>query len=277
MPISPFAVFAPPVTVPLLHGSTPIALAVALLLAACPPAQAQSSPDNAAAEPPVLLRTTPRLVERLPSNSAPPAFISGDRMSGRPDLETVIDGNAELRRPGLSARADHLRYDQTTDVVTVQGNVRANEQGNLYRAPQGQLQADAFEGVFLHPSYEMLINGGHGQAERVDVLDRDRQVVINGDYSTCRPDDPVTPAEGDIQSASNPNWKPDWIMRAKRLTIDQETKRGQAEGGVIVFKGVPILAAPTMTFPIDSSRISGWLPPTIGLDNKSGLTLALPY
>ncbi|MDR2991738.1 MAG: LPS assembly protein LptD [Burkholderiaceae bacterium] len=253
---------------------------MALLLAVCLPAQAQGSPNDAAdpvAESPLTLRTTPQLVERVPKNSASPAFISGDKMGGRPDLEVTIDGNAELRRPGLSARADHLRYDQTTDVVTVRGNVRASDLGNRYRAPQGQVQADAFEGVFLHPAYELLINGGHGRAERVDLIDPDRQVIINGDYTTCRPDDPVTPAEGDIQSASNPNWRPDWVLHAKRLTIDQETKMGEAEGGVITFKGVPILAAPSMTFPIDSSRISGWLPPTFGLDNKSGLTFGLPY
>jgi LPS-assembly protein len=304
MSIPPFAVFAPTVTALLPRCGTPVALAVALLLAAYSPARAQSAGGDAAestanppanssaeasanssadssatssADAPLALRATLRLTERAPRAAGAPAFISGDRMSGRPDLETTLDGNAELRRPGLSARADYLRYDQTTDVVTVRGHVRANNQGNRYRAPQGQVQADAFEGVFLHPAYQLLINGGHGQAERVELLDRDRQVIVNGNYTTCRPGDPVIPGEGDIQSASNPDWRPDWILRSKRLTIDQETKQGQAEGGVIEFKGVPILAAPSLTFPTDSSRISGWLPPTIGLDNRSGLTLGLPY
>ena len=255
---------------------------MALLLAAYPSmrAQAQNNPAGVpvvSAESPLILRITPRLADKVPPSSALPVFISGDRMGGRPDLEITLEGDVKLRRPGLSAQADRLLYDQTTDVVTVLGNVRANDQGNRYRAPQGQVQLDAFEGTFLHPAYELLINGGHGQAERVDLLDSDRQVIINGDYTTCRPDDPVIPDEGDIRSASDPNWQPDWILRARRLSIDQETKTGKAEGGVVVFKGVPILAAPSITFPIDTTRISGWLPPTIGLDNQSGLTLALPY
>ena len=280
---------APLVTALLPRRGAPVALAVALLLAAHAPvpARAQSQDDapdpaaelplNDAPDPPLILRATPRLAERVPKDSAPPAFISGDRMGGRPDLEITIDGNAQLRRPGLSARADHLLYDQTTDVVTVQGNVRANDQGNRYRAPQGQVQADAIEGFFLQPAYELLINGGHGQAERLELLDADRQVIINGNYTTCRPGDPVVSGEGDIQSAGDPDWRPDWVLRTKRLTIDQETKQGRAEGGVIEFKGVPILAAPSLTFPIDSGRISGWLPPTLWQDNKSGLVLALPY
>ncbi|MDR0457566.1 MAG: LPS-assembly protein LptD [Burkholderiaceae bacterium] len=291
--------FAPPATAVLPFRRSSIALTVALLLAMVPCARAQgnanapapasepalkllastsvpASGDQPAASP-LKLNAAPRLTERLARNPAPPAFIAGDKMSGRPDLEITLEGDATLRRPGLSARADHLIYDQTTDVITVRGNVRANEMGNLYRAPQGQVQADAFEGVFQHPAYSLLINGGHGQAQELDLLDPNRQVIINGDYTTCWPADPVTPDQGDIRSASNPNWQPDWTLRAKRVTIDQETKMGEAEGGVLRFKGVPILAAPSMTFPIDNSRLSGWLPPTIGLDTQSGLTLAVPY
>ncbi|MDR0479979.1 MAG: LPS assembly protein LptD, partial [Burkholderiaceae bacterium] len=280
------------------HAMRATALAVALLAVACAlvPARAQSgsgaatvpsasqtdpadqADTGALANTPVTLRATPRLAEKVaPSGHGVPSFLSGNQISGRPDLETVVNGNAELRRPGLSVHADQMRYDQTTDVVTVLGNVHANDGGNRYRAPQGRVQTDAMEGVFLHPSYELLINGGHGQAERVDLLDPDRSVIINGNYTTCRPGDPVIPQQGDIQSASNPDWKPDWVLRAKRMSIDQDTGMGQAEDGVIVFKGVPILAAPSLTFPLSSERLSGWLTPTFGLDNQSGLTLALPY
>jgi len=278
MPISPLAVSAP-VTVFLPRRGAPVGLAVALLLAAYAPAHAQKGSGQmagAATDRPLMLRTTPRLAERVVPVAGAPAFVFGDRLSGRPDLETILDGNVELRRPGLSAQAAYLRYDQTTDVITVQGQVRANSQGNRYWAPQGQVQADAFEGVFWHPAYDLL-NGGHGQAERLELLDRERQVIVNGNYTVCRPGDPVISGEGGIVSASDPNWRPDWMLRAKRLAIDQEARRGRAESAVVEFMGVPILAAPALTFPIDSGRISGWLPPTIGLDNRSGLTLALPY
>jgi LPS-assembly protein len=112
----------------------------------------------------------------------------------------------------------------------------------------------------------------------VELLDPYRQVIINGIYTTCRPSDPAIPADGgDIQSASNPYWQPDWFLRARRLTIDQDINIGHAQDALVVFKGVPILVVPSMTFPIDSGRISGWLAPTFALDNQSALTFALPY
>ncbi|MEO7152166.1 MAG: LPS assembly protein LptD, partial [Burkholderiaceae bacterium] len=48
-------------------------------------------------------------------------------------------------------------------------------------------------------------------------------------------------------------------------------------GAVLRFLGVPILAAPRFSFPLTDARKSGWLPPGINLDSKSGLQVAVPY
>ena len=59
--------------------------------------------------------------------------------------------------------------------------------------------------------------------------------------------------------------------------FDFETNEGIAEGAVLRFLGVPILAMPVLSFPLTDARKSGWLPPSVNLDNKSGLELAVPY
>jgi LPS-assembly protein len=217
--------------------------------------------------PPLQLRATPMLAETLPvkrpGDAGPPSFISGEQISGQTDLETVIEGNAELRRPGLTARGDRISHDPSTDIATFTGNVQVNAGGDRYTATGGQLQVDAFEGFFLRPTYRFLANGAHGSAERLNLLDPDRATILNADYTTCRRED------GD--------WRPDWILRAERLDIDREAGEGRAEGAVLEFKGLPILPLPRMSFPLDDRRRSGWLPPTIGQDNKSGLDLSVPY
>lgn len=232
----------------------PLAAAVLVLLAGGAGAQAQE---------PLQLRATPMLAEQLPQGAPPPSFISGDRITGRTELETVIEGDAELRRPGLSLRADQLRHDQSTDIATARGEVRVNARGDRYTATEGQLQIDAFEGFFLQPSYQFLATGAHGSAARVELHDADRATVLQGTYTTCRID--------------QPDALPDWILRAERLELDQESDEGYAEGAVLEFKGVPILPVPAISFPLSDRRKSGWLPPTIGLDNKSGLDLSVPY
>ncbi|MFT3778749.1 MAG: LPS assembly protein LptD [Ottowia sp.] len=232
----------------------PVAAAALALLAGAAAAQ----------EAPLELRATPLLAEKPPDATQAPAFVQGDRITGRPDLEVVIEGDAELRRPGLAARGDRITHDQASGVATFDGHVRVNKLGDRYTAAEGRLQVDAFEGFFLRPSYQFLATGGHGEAERVDFHGPDRASVLAGTYTTCRRED------GD-------DWRPDWILRADRLDIDQEEDEGRAQGAVLRFKGVPILPLPSMSFPLSERRRSGWLPPTIGLDNKSGLNLSVPY
>lgn len=235
--------------------------ALALLLAAGAGLNAWAQP--AASGPALVLRATPRLAERVPSGGQPPTFVSGEQISGRAGLETTIEGAAELRRPGLVIRGDRLVYDETTDIATAQGDVRINSRGDRYGGTEGRMQIDAFEGFLLRPTYRFLASGGHGEAERIDFHDPDRATLLRGNYTTC-------PRPG-------PDWVPDWILRADRLDIDREEDVGRAEGAVVEFKGVPILPVPSVSFPLQDNRKSGWLPPTVGLDSKSGLELTLPW
>ena len=43
------------------------------------------------------------------------------------------------------------------------------------------------------------------------------------------------------------------------------------------FYGVPILASPVLSFPLNDERKSGFLPPSFGLDSRSGFQAAIPY
>ena len=40
---------------------------------------------------------------------------------------------------------------------------------------------------------------------------------------------------------------------------------------------VPLLAAPSLTFPVTAERKSGWLPPTGDLSTRSGFSVSVPY
>ena len=195
---------------------------------------------------------------------AQPTFVSGEHMSSRTDLETVVEGKAELRRGDLMIRADHLDYFQPEDLATARGHVLINHAGDVYEGPELRLKVESFEGFFLNPHYQLLKNKGHGEAERVDFIDEKRAVVRNASYTTC-------------QRRPGPSWMPDWIIRAASISIDNEEDVGQAESAVLSFKGIPILPVPAFTFPLSSRRKSGVLPPTFGIDNVNGVEVTVPY
>lgn len=215
---------------------------------------------------PLLLKPSARLQEVLPKTGKPnlPAFLTGDKLSARPDIEAVAEGNAELRRGDIVLKADRIEYDQVQDLATARGQVRLNSAGNVYEGPQLQLKLESYQGFFEQPHYRFLKNDAYGQAERVEFLDDKRSVVYKGNYTTCRRE-PLA------------NWLPAWLLTADKLEVDGEDEVGRASGAVLRFMDTPILPIPEVSFPLSSKRKSGFLPPTVGLDNVNGVEVTVPY
>ena len=251
-----------------LRPPVPRALAYCIALAWCGlplAAQAQAAAPSAWDEP-LTLRKSPALQETIPESvrTQLPVFVTGDRISGQTDLNATIEGNAELRRGDTVIRADRLDYNVPEDLAKARGNVRINRAGNSYEGSALDLRVDAFEGFFTDARYRLLATQAHGEANRVDFIDRDRALVHSATYTTCQRDNEAS-------------WSPAWVLRADKIRIDNEEEVGTAEGAVLEFQGVPVLPIPYITFPLSDKRKSGLLPPTIGLDSRDGLDYTQPY
>ena len=221
------------------------------------------APAAPAASQPLELRLAPALKPpRSDASQALPIVLRADEIRGRPDLETVAEGNAEFRRGGAVIRADRLTYEHADDLARASGNVRVSKDGNTYSGPELQLHVSQFEGFFLRPSYYFARTNAGGNAERFDFLDAHRAVATGATYTSCLADGRGSPA---------------WLLSADRVKLDFDTDEGVAEGAVLRFYGVPILIAPVLSFPLSDARKSGWLPPSINIDNKSGIELQVPY
>lgn len=230
------------------------------------PAHAQDADAVADASEGLPLRSSPQLQEAIdPAQiSAGPVFLEGNRISGRPDQEVVIEGDAVLRKADTVIHADRLEYDQPHDLAKARGNVRINRAGSVYEGPLMELKVEAFEGFFNEPRYHFLQNGAHGQAFRADFQDESHTTVTDATYTTCKRE-------------PGPDWVPDWILRARSISLDKDEDEGIARNAVMSFKGVPVLPLPAIGFPLSDKRRSGFLPPTMGVDNVNGAELVLPY
>lgn len=191
-----------------------------------------------------------------------PTVLRALSLQGRPDLEAVAEGDVEFRRGALVIRADKLTYDAPEDQARALGHVRVRRDGAIYSGPELQLRVQRFEGYFLKPEYEFLRLRSGGRAERVDFIDSARLVATQATYTSCPRDGSGNPA---------------WVLETDRVRMDFDTNEGVAEGAVLRFLGVPILAAPSLSFPLTDDRKSGWLPPSFSLDSRSGLEVSAPY
>lgn len=224
--------------------------------------QAQSPSDEQIVAP---LRLRPsKSINTFASraDTKPALVLSAQRLNSQVDQETTAEGAVEMRYGELLVRADKLRYGQADDLADAEGHVEVNKSGNVFKGPSFKLYVNRFEGEFVQPTYFFSQTGGGGRAKRVTFTDAKHMRAEAATYSSCPVVDDTEPA---------------WQITARSLAIDFEGNEGVATGAVLRFLGVPILAAPALSFSLGGARKSGWLPPNISLDNRSGLEFGLPY
>ncbi|WP_242612613.1 LPS-assembly protein LptD [Corticibacter populi] len=213
------------------------------------------------------LQTAPMLREELPEGEQAqrPVYLSGDALEGQQDSHVRIDGDAELRRGDTVIRADHMEYRPAEREARAEGNVHINKAGDVYQGRELQINVDSYQGHFDDVRYRFHANQAHGEASRIDFLSRDEYLVHAADYTTCQ------------RAEHDPDWQPAWQIRARELHLDRLEDVGLAKGAVLEFMGVPLLAAPYLSFPLSDRRKSGFLPPTVGIDSVSGFEYEQPY
>ncbi len=224
---------------------------------------APASAASAGASTP--LQSSPRLMP-LPRGDAArrlPIVLQAQKITTQPDLQTVAEGDVEFRRGGLVIQADRLSYDTPGDLARAVGHVKVSREGAVYSGPELEVSVQRFEGFFLRPEFEFLSLGAGGSAQKLEFLGQGRTRATQAIYTSCPRDSDGT--------------EPAWVLRTDRVTIDLDANEGVAEGAVLRFLGTPILAMPTLSFPLGDARKSGWLPPSMDTDNRSGLMLSVPY
>ncbi|HVL75138.1 MAG TPA: LPS-assembly protein LptD [Noviherbaspirillum sp.] len=203
--------------------------------------------------------SVPGVASAQPPEQEAPTVVSAERMTGRPDIEVILEGDVEIERGPTTVFADHATYDIVEDEVHAIGNIRLLRMGDTYTGDELRMRIAAGRGFVSQPTYSLQRNQGHGTASRIVFDSRERATVYEGTYSTCEGPDP------------------DWYLRSSRLALDQERDEGVGFGTWLYFKNVPIMALPVMSFPLSEERRSGVLPPSIGTTNRGGVELTVPY
>ncbi|MEJ2347081.1 MAG: LPS assembly protein LptD, partial [Gammaproteobacteria bacterium] len=98
-----------------------------------------------------------------------------------------------------------------------------------------------------------------GKADKVEKVNASITRLQGATYSTC------------------PAGRKDWELRAQQVELDQATGEGRAKDVTLRLGRVPVLYAPSLSFPIDDRRKSGFLAPSIGNSSTSGAEIGIPY
>jgi LPS-assembly protein len=243
----------------------------------------------------------------------PPIFLRSDRMGGEIDREMVAEGDAELRKIGTVVTADRLTYWPIEDEVEAEGKVRLEQGLDVVTGPKMRLKLEDQVGYFDQPFYtikrqpaagsqaaadkdyarqfgnqetDWLNSGfatprvlnfapgqlnykeslksphateGRGDADRIEFEGENQVRLLNASYTTCGPGDDS------------------WYATAGDLKLDYDHEVATGKDAKLVFKDVPILYSPWLSFSLNNERKSGFLSPTTGTNSESGFIYAQPY
>lgn len=212
----------------------------------------------AASVAPVCAQTAPKRVANVEDKTAP-TVVEAEQIGGRPEREMNLQGNVELVRDKTRILADTACFKQVEDEVDASGHIRLTRFGDQYNGDLLKINLETGQGYLLNPTYRMALNHGQGKAERINFIDPENALVVDGTYSTC---------EG-------PN--PDWYLKSSTLNLDTGRDVGTGSKTIVYFKDVPIIGTPAISFSLSGARRSGWLPPTPGYTSTGGPELLVPY
>ena len=226
--------------------------------------------DTSLSVPPPLKTATTDDVPRTPwisavrleparSDEDSAAVVFAREISGSPETQIVLKGEAELRRAGSVIKADKIVYTQYEDLVQGTGNAELSRSGLTLRSPEILYHLDSKTGQTQEAEFEFAPNRLRGEASCVRFQSGETADLDNSLITTCR--------KGDNS----------WWIELDKLTLDEYDQSGYGRNAVLKLGGVPVFAVPWFTFPAAGKRQSGFLAPSLSVSKTRGLDVSIPY
>ncbi|MDI3322825.1 LPS assembly protein LptD [Pontibacterium granulatum] len=188
-----------------------------------------------------------------------PVYLDAGKSQSELGGFTKLRDGVNLRQGSRRLSAETADVDQEKREAYFKDDVVYREPGMLVIASEAEVDLDTQQGKFKNARFVSHQDHMRGQAAEIQRNSDTLITLVDGDYTFCPP--------------GNEDWK----LSASKVELDQESGFGTATHARLKVGSVPIFYAPTLTFPIDDRRKSGFLYPHIGYSESDGIDLAAPY
>ncbi|NOX44111.1 MAG: LPS-assembly protein LptD [Gammaproteobacteria bacterium] len=184
--------------------------------------------------------------------------ILADEVTARDGDLYTFNGNVHLFKNDLALSSDTVLYKESVESLEATGNVNLKRDNAIFFSSRLFYKLDKEKGQLDNVQFIFADNHARGNAERLNLINKDITELSATSYTTCEDE------------------KPAWQLHARRLNLDSATNIGTATNVWIDFMRVPIFYLPYISFPL-SGRKTGLLIPTIGSSSHLGYTTSVPY
>ena len=238
-------------------SAKPLILACCLLAVTCSHGADRLACETSIGEP---LALDPSL-SRVPLENTDTIVLEAGQVEAQIGKDTTarMSGGVLLRRQDKLAGAETARYDPQQKAIFLEGDVRYEDPGTQIHSDLAEFSYESGRIRFEGAEFSLGSSHARGAADALEINQDGRLVLEGVEYTTCPPG------------------SEDWLLQGKSIELDTDKGVGTAKGIKLQFKGVPILYAPYLTFPLSDARKSGLLAPEVGSAGRSGNEIRLPY
>jgi LPS-assembly protein len=193
------------------------------------------------------------------ADNAPPITASSNSAVHIKGDSTTLTGAVSVQQGSQLLSGDYFTMDAKTEHYTVKGNVRLRQKGLLLQGARVEGNFNTGTAAIETASFLLHDSRLRGTATSLRKDEQGTLTIADGDFTTCEP-------------GSNA-----WAIRGKEIKLIKAQGYGIARHATLRIKDVPVAYSPYFRFPIDDSRQSGFLWPSIGHDSDGGTEVAIPY
>jgi len=211
---------------------------------------------------------TPEQKTSRPAKRGAPASLATIEADQQRQVGNILyaDGHVDIRYENSRLRADHVEYNDETQVAQGHGNVQMDYMTQHVEASDGRYEVRTGRATFHNvratfalqrrplPTLLTSPNPIYVEAEQVDRLDENTYLVHNGWLTVCDPE------------------KPTWKFYAPSATIRLQ-KNVHLENGNFRIWTIPVMYLPFASFPAEKQRETGFMIPDPGHSTQKGYVL----
>lgn len=182
-------------------------------------------------------------------------------MEGTVDEKHVLSNGFWIRLRDSQVSGDRAVYDPVNERFEAEGPVVLMRGNEVLRGSRLEVDVEA-ETASIFDADGNIGTDLFFTGAAVHMLSEDRFTILDAQFTACEVEDGGR--------------APDWSFRARRVDVNAN---GYAKTRGVSFRTrkVPLVYLPYMLWPVQSSRVSGFLTPKPGFSTRRGPSLGLAY
>ncbi|MBI2383152.1 MAG: LPS assembly protein LptD [Gammaproteobacteria bacterium] len=197
--------------------------------------------------------------ETLPTESTDQVVLTADQAMLTEQGLSLLSGSVRLMQGDRQFSAEAVEFDRTQNQVRINARSLFRNKNLIVRSRSAQIDLTDETASFFGTDFTVPDRAARGEADKFLLARTGVAQMKQVSYTTCAPGSSA------------------WLIKASSIRLDPEEGVGSASNARLTIADVPILYLPYFQFPIDGRRRSGFLFPTMGNSDNTGLDLRWPY